>query len=207
MASCRNVAQLKGTLLKKHLVLAARAQPPLCSRSFAPGLAGAAAAAPPAPRATVYMKEVKGALEVRRPGRRSPGRRAESSSTKPTRKKSARTPSRWSPKGSLPKTPNARKNCFTPKHICMSIAKWHGFNPKTEKITDQPGRSRARRLEHARQTTRRRATPGSPAKRKTAPRHPAGDRGPGDDADALLHLRDPSLDAGQDHGPAAPAPS
>lgn len=29
-------------------------------------------------------------------------------------------------KGSLPKTANARKLCFTPKHICMSIAKWHG---------------------------------------------------------------------------------
>ncbi|HEY6730553.1 MAG TPA: hypothetical protein VI039_05965 [Solirubrobacterales bacterium] len=41
-------------------------------------------------------------------------------------------------KGSLPKTPNARKNCFTPKHICLAIAKWHGFNPKTEKITIDP---------------------------------------------------------------------
>ncbi len=29
-------------------------------------------------------------------------------------------------KGSIPKTPNARKNCFTPKHICMAIASWHG---------------------------------------------------------------------------------
>jgi hypothetical protein len=29
-------------------------------------------------------------------------------------------------KGSLPKTPKARQVCFTPKHICMSIAKWHG---------------------------------------------------------------------------------
>lgn len=29
-------------------------------------------------------------------------------------------------KGSIPKTPNARRNCFTPKHICMSIAHWHG---------------------------------------------------------------------------------
>jgi len=29
-------------------------------------------------------------------------------------------------KGSLPKTPKARQTCFTPKHICMSIAKWHG---------------------------------------------------------------------------------
>ena len=26
----------------------------------------------------------------------------------------------------LPKTPNARKQCFTPSHICMAIAKWHG---------------------------------------------------------------------------------
>lgn len=29
-------------------------------------------------------------------------------------------------KGSLPKTPKARQNCFTPKHICMAIAHWHG---------------------------------------------------------------------------------
>jgi len=26
----------------------------------------------------------------------------------------------------IPKTPNARKNCFTPKHICTAIASWHG---------------------------------------------------------------------------------
>jgi len=26
----------------------------------------------------------------------------------------------------LPKTPSARKQCFTPDHICMAIAKWHG---------------------------------------------------------------------------------
>ena len=51
-------------------------------------------------------------------------------------------------KGSLPKTPKARKSCFTPKHICLAIAKWHGFNPKTEKITNQPGQSGPRRLEH-----------------------------------------------------------
>ncbi|HXS33975.1 MAG TPA: hypothetical protein VN758_09425 [Solirubrobacterales bacterium] len=31
-------------------------------------------------------------------------------------------------KGSLPKTKKAEKNCFTPKHICMAIAKWHGTN-------------------------------------------------------------------------------
>jgi hypothetical protein len=31
-------------------------------------------------------------------------------------------------KGSLPKTKKAENNCFTPKHICMAIAKWHGTN-------------------------------------------------------------------------------
>ncbi len=41
-------------------------------------------------------------------------------------------------KGTLPKTKAAEKSCFTPGHICMSIAKWHGFNPKTEKITVNP---------------------------------------------------------------------
>ncbi|MBS1880235.1 MAG: hypothetical protein JST31_12015 [Actinobacteria bacterium] len=41
-------------------------------------------------------------------------------------------------KGLLPKTKQAEKSCFTPGHICMSIAKWHGFNPKTKKITVNP---------------------------------------------------------------------
>jgi len=44
-------------------------------------------------------------------------------------------------KGSLPKTANARKNCFTPKHICLSVAKWHGFNPKTERISINPAKA------------------------------------------------------------------
>jgi hypothetical protein len=41
-------------------------------------------------------------------------------------------------KGTIPKTKNAQKSCFTPGHICLSIAKWHGFNPKTEKISINP---------------------------------------------------------------------
>ncbi|MFL5899444.1 MAG: hypothetical protein ACJ76D_13490 [Solirubrobacterales bacterium] len=44
-------------------------------------------------------------------------------------------------KGSLPKTANARKNCFTPKHICLAIAKWHGFNAKTEQLTINPAKA------------------------------------------------------------------
>jgi hypothetical protein len=46
-------------------------------------------------------------------------------------------------KGSLPKTPKARKNCFTPKHICLAIAIWHGFNPKTEQLTKNPAKAGA----------------------------------------------------------------
>lgn len=44
-------------------------------------------------------------------------------------------------KGSVPKTGTQRKHCFTPKHICLAIAKWHGFNPKTEKITINPAKA------------------------------------------------------------------
>ncbi|HEX8754539.1 MAG TPA: hypothetical protein VF731_14095 [Solirubrobacterales bacterium] len=33
-------------------------------------------------------------------------------------------------KGSIPKTGNQRHDCFTPKHICMAIAHWHGTNGK-----------------------------------------------------------------------------
>lgn len=44
-------------------------------------------------------------------------------------------------KGSLPKTPKARKGCFAPKHICLAIAIWHGFNPKSEEITKNPAKA------------------------------------------------------------------
>jgi hypothetical protein len=44
-------------------------------------------------------------------------------------------------KGSVPKTAGQRKACFTPKHICLAIAKWHGFNPKTEKISINPAKA------------------------------------------------------------------
>lgn len=46
-------------------------------------------------------------------------------------------------KASLPKTAKARKSCFTPKHICMAVAKWHGFNPKTERISKNPAEAGA----------------------------------------------------------------
>jgi hypothetical protein len=42
--------------------------------------------------------------------------------------------------GSVPKTKPARKNCFTPNHICLSVAKWQGFNKK-EEVTINPAKA------------------------------------------------------------------
>ena len=81
--------------------------------------------------------------QVRRAGSGRPRATSWKSSTTPTRNRSARTPSRWSPRARCRRPPSARKNCFTPKHICLSIAKWHGFNPKTEKITINPAKAGA----------------------------------------------------------------
>ena len=44
-------------------------------------------------------------------------------------------------KGSIPKTKKQIGSCFTPKKICFAIAQWHGFNPKTEKITKNPAKA------------------------------------------------------------------
>lgn len=44
-------------------------------------------------------------------------------------------------KGSIPKTKQAINSCFTPKKICFAIAEWHGFNPKSEKITKNPAKA------------------------------------------------------------------
>ena len=44
-------------------------------------------------------------------------------------------------KGSIPKTKKQIGTCFTPKKICFAIAQWHGFNPKTEKITKNPAKA------------------------------------------------------------------
>jgi hypothetical protein len=39
----------------------------------------------------------------------------------------------------IPKTPKARQTCFTPKHICMAIAHWHGV--KHGKVTKNPAKA------------------------------------------------------------------
>ncbi len=68
-------------------------------------------------------------------------------------------------KGSQPKTPSAWKNCFTPKHICLSVATWHGFNPKTEKITKNPAKAGPAGWSTMGRQPARRATRGSPEKK------------------------------------------
>lgn len=45
-------------------------------------------------------------------------------------------------KGSIPKTPKARQTCFTPKHICMAIAHWHGTNGNGP-VTKNPAKAGA----------------------------------------------------------------
>jgi hypothetical protein len=122
------------TLLRKHFVAAAAAAA-LVLVPFSPGLAGAATS--PTDANTVYAKEVKGKLKFVAPETVFVGQELTFLAETDPKKVGPHTFSLVT-KGVLPKTPNARKNCFTPKHICMSIAKWHGFNPKTEKITVNP---------------------------------------------------------------------
>lgn len=122
--------------MKKHFLVATAASVALVLVALGPGLAGAAVA-PTGTTATVYAKEVKGALKFVAPASVYVGDDLTFLSETNPKKVGPHTFSLVT-KGVLPKTPNARKNCFTPKHICMSIAKWHGFNPKTEKISTNP---------------------------------------------------------------------
>jgi plastocyanin len=119
--------------LKKHLVLAVAAAAVMLT-AFVPGLAGAETPAPPA---KIYMVEDKGALKFLAPTSVYQGDELTVVNDTNPKKVGPHTISLVT-QPTLPKTPKATKSCFTPKHICMSIAKWHGFNPKTEKITINP---------------------------------------------------------------------
>jgi hypothetical protein len=126
---------LKGISLKKHLLLAVSVSA-IVLAAFAPGLA-TAAVTPTGVTDTITIEESKGALKFVAPESVKVGDELEIVNKTDPKKVGPHTFSLVT-KGSLPKTPAARKSCFTPKHICMSIAKWHGFSPKTEKITINP---------------------------------------------------------------------
>lgn len=121
--------------MKKHLVLAATAAVALLAIT-APGLASAEVA-PTGVTQTISMELVKGQLKFVAPASIHQGDELEVVNDTDPKKVGPHTFSLIT-QSVVPKTKGLRKNCFTPKHICMSIAKWHGFNPKTEKITINP---------------------------------------------------------------------
>jgi hypothetical protein len=126
--------------LKKHL-LPAVATAAIVIGAFGPGLASAAVT-PTGVTDTITMNIEKGALGFNAPESVHVGDELNIVNETDPKKVGPHTFSMVT-KGSLPKTPKARRNCFTPKHICLSISKWHGFNPKTEKISINPAKAGA----------------------------------------------------------------
>ncbi len=114
----------KGNLLRKHSLLAAAATAAFALAAFAPGLAGGAVT-PTGVTDTIYMKEVKGALKFVGPKTVAQGDELKIVNSTDPKKMGPHTFSLVT-EGSLPKTPGARKKCFTPNHICKAIADWHG---------------------------------------------------------------------------------
>jgi len=124
--------------LKKHLALAVSAAAVMLA-ALAPGLA-TAAVAPTGVTDTISIEESKGALKFVAPESVKVGDELEIVNKTDPKRVGPHTFSLVT-KGSLPKTPAARKSCFTPKHICLSISQWQGFKPKTEKITINPAKA------------------------------------------------------------------
>lgn len=118
--------------MRKHLLVAIAASAAIGCAAFGAGLAGAETA-PPGTTDTIYIKEVKGALKFVAPASVHQGDQLQIVDETDPKKVGPHSFSLVT-KGSLPKTPKARKGCFAPKHICMSIAQWHGFSPKTGKV-------------------------------------------------------------------------
>jgi plastocyanin len=122
--------------LRKHLLVAVAATAAIALVAFAPGLAGAATA-PTGTTDTISIQEVKGALKFVAPESVHQGDELKIVNETNPKKVGPHTFSLVTA-GSVPKTKSDRKSCFTPKHICLAIAEWHGFDPKTERITVNP---------------------------------------------------------------------
>jgi hypothetical protein len=138
---CNFRTTFERNLLKKHLVLAVAATAAIAVGAFGPAMAGAAVT-PTGVTDTITMSIEKGALGFVAPESVHVGDELNIVNETDPKKVGPHTFSLVT-KASLPKTPNARKNCFTPKHICLSISQWHGFNPKTERITINPAKAGA----------------------------------------------------------------
>ncbi len=101
--------------------------------ALAPAMANAAELGP---ANTVFMKAGKGGLRFEAPKTIVSGEELEVLNQTNPKQVGPHTFSLVT-KGSIPKTPKARQTCFTPKHICMAIAHWHGTNGKGP-ITKNP---------------------------------------------------------------------
>ncbi len=101
--------------------------------ALAPAMASAAELGP---ANTVYMKAGKGGLRFEAPKTIVSGEELEVLNQTNPKQVGPHTFSLVT-KGSIPKTPKARQTCFTPHHICMAIAHWHGTNGKGP-ITKNP---------------------------------------------------------------------
>jgi hypothetical protein len=122
--------------LKQRRLSIALAAAVLAVAAAIPTLASGASAGSSATANTILMKGGKGGLRFEGPKTIVAGEDLKVLNKTNPRQVGPHTLSLVT-KGSLPKTPKARQLCFTPKHICMSIAKWHGvkgngpvkFNP------------------------------------------------------------------------------
>jgi hypothetical protein len=111
-------------LLRKHLLVAVAATAAIVFAAFGPGLAGAETT-PTGTTDTISIQEVNGTLKFVAPKTVTQGDELEIVNETNPKKVGPHTFSLVT-KGSVPKTKPARQKCFTPKHICMAIAHWHG---------------------------------------------------------------------------------
>lgn len=111
--------------MKQRLVLAVLAAGILAIAAAIPALASGESAGSSATANTVLIKDVKGDLRFEAPKTIVAGEDLTVVNKTDPHRVGPHTFSLVT-QGSLPKTPKARQLCFTPKHICMSIAKWHG---------------------------------------------------------------------------------
>lgn len=107
---------------------------------LAPGVSGADGEAQPT--AVVEMAIVNGKMKFVYPKTVNEGEQLEIVNKTNPRQVGPHTFSLVQP-GTLPKNKSQRQSCFTPKHICLSIAEWHKFNPKTEQISVNPTKAGA----------------------------------------------------------------
>jgi hypothetical protein len=116
---------------------------PAAALTIAFGISTAGAAETPVPTGTkdvITMSLVKGKLKFVAPESVTVGDQLEIVNKTNPKQVGPHTFSLVT-KGSVPKTRKAMNTCFTPKKICFAIAKWHGFNPKTERLTINPAKA------------------------------------------------------------------